>query len=594
MKRTLFAIGCIAFLAAASIAPAKDVPPWVAKSDANARILLDVFARFSPEAAGQLGVEGVDEKVADFGPQVFERTQKAMREAQAALETRLAAETETPVKQDLEILIKAVKDRIEMGEVSHRLEIDDPDVPKTVFQGIHALLDEQVPAERRARALVRLRRYAGLEEGYTPITVLAQERTRERLGQPGLAGPFKGEVEKNLANSAAYVEGIGKLCAGFGIAGYEPAFARLKEQVAAYDAFMRAELLPRARTDFRLKPELYALALKRYGVDIPADELAERARIEFMEIRNEMRTLAPLVAKEKGFPSTDYRDVIRELKKEQLVGEAILPHYQKRLKDIEAIVRREGVVTLPSRDAVIRLASEAESAEVPAPHMQPPRLVGNTGEMGAFVLPLRVPTTGPDGKQTVKGFDDFTYDAAAWTLTVHEARPGHELQFASVVEKGVSLARALFAANSANIEGWALYAEAEMKPYEPLDGQLVALQERLLRAARAFLDPDLQAGRITAEDATRFLMEDVVVSEPMAKQEVERYTFWAPGQATSYLYGYLRWMQMKAEAEMALGRKFNRQRYHDFILAQGLLPPAIIGRAVQQEFVPAERARVEK
>jgi uncharacterized protein (DUF885 family) len=53
-------------------------------------------------------------------------------------------------------------------------------------------------------------------------------------------------------------------------------------------------------------------------------------------------------------------------------------------------------------------------------------------------------------------------------------------------------------------------------------------------------------------------------------------------------------MQMKAEAEMALGRKFNRQRYHDFILAQGLLPPAIIGRAVQQEFVPAEKARAEK
>ena len=59
----------------------------------------------------------------------------------------------------------------------------------------------------------------------------------------------------------------------------------------------------------------------------------------------------------------------------------------------------------------------------------------------------------------------------------------------------------------------------------------------------------------------------------MAKQEVERYTFRAPGQATSYFYGYLRWMQMKAETEMALGPKFDRQRYHDFMLGQGLLPP---------------------
>jgi uncharacterized protein (DUF885 family) len=77
----------------------------------------------------------------------------------------------------------------------------------------------------------------------------------------------------------------------------------------------------------------------------------------------------------------------------------------------------------------------------------------------------------------------------------------------------------------------------------------------------------------------------------MAKQEVERYTFRAPGQATSYYYGYLRWMQLKAETEMALGKSFDRQRYHDFLLAQGLLPPAMIASAVKATFIPAERAR---
>ena len=150
-------------------------------------------------------------------------------------------------------------------------------------------------------------------------------------------------------------------------------------------------------------------------------------------------------------------------------------------------------MTLPQRAARIRLASEAESAATPAPNMRPPRLIGNKGEIGEFVLPLRVPTAGAAGG-ALTGFDDFTFDAASWTLTAHEARPGHELQFASLVEKGVSLARAVFAFNSVNVEGWALYAEAEMKPYLPLDGQLVALQHRLMRAARAFLDPELQAG----------------------------------------------------------------------------------------------------
>jgi uncharacterized protein (DUF885 family) len=235
----------------------------------------------------------------------------------------------------------------------------------------------------------------------------------------------------------------------------------------------------------------------------------------------------------------------------------------------------------------IQLASEAESAAVPAPNLRPPRLIGNTGEIGTFVLPLRIPGKGGEGKL---GFDDFTYAAASWTLTAHEGRPGHELQFASVVERGVSLARALFAFNSTNVEGWGLYAEAELQPYEPLEGQLIALQNRLLRAARAFLDPGLQTGVITREQALRVLRQDVCLSEAMAQQEVDRYTFLAPGQAPSYFVGYSRMLETRAAAERALGEHFDRKAFNDFVLGQGLLPPALLRRAVMEEFVPAQLA----
>ena len=77
----------------------------------------------------------------------------------------------------------------------------------------------------------------------------------------------------------------------------------------------------------------------------------------------------------------------------------------------------------------------------------------------------------------------------------------------------------------------------------------------------------------------------------MARQEVERYTFRAPGQATSYFYGYTRWMELRSQAELALGTKFDRQRYHDFVLAQGLLPPDVLSKAVMTEFVAAEKPR---
>jgi Bacterial protein of unknown function (DUF885) len=253
------------------------------------------------------------------------------------------------------------------------------------------------------------------------------------------------------------------------------------------------------------------------------------------------------------------------------VGEAILPHYQKRIGDIEQIIRREQLVTLPERKMRIRLATEAESANTPAPNMRIPRLIGNTGEMGEFVLPLSIPAA-PGSPEAMQKFDDFTFEAASWTLTAHEGRPGHEMQFASMIEKGVSLARGIFALNSVNVEGWGLYAEAILQPFEPTEGQLIALQHRLLRAARAFLDPELQLGKIQRDAAKQILLKDVVLSDAMATQEVDRYTFLAPGQAPSYFYGYTRLKALRADVEKQMGPKFHQQEYHDFILSQGLLP----------------------
>jgi uncharacterized protein (DUF885 family) len=240
---------------------------------------------------------------------------------------------------------------------------------------------------------------------------------------------------------------------------------------------------------------------------------------------------------------------------------------------------------LPKRDAVIRLATEAESAAGPAPHLDIPRLIGNTGEAGEFVLPTKNPNAAPG---TV--MDDFNYDAITWALVVHEARPGHELQFASMIENGVSIARAVFAFNSANAEGWGLYSEAIMKSYVPPEGQLGILQFRLMRAARAFLDPMLNLGLIEPDAAKRVLLDEVALSEPMAKQEIDRYTFASPGQATSYFYGYIKLAALRTQVEIALGKRFSPLSYHDYIMHEGLLPLDLLQQSVLTDFVSKERA----
>jgi uncharacterized protein (DUF885 family) len=296
-----------------------------------------------------------------------------------------------------------------------------------------------------------------------------------------------------------------------------------------------------------------------------------------------MKPIAAQIAKQRNLPSSDYRDVIRELKKQQLVGDAILPFYQSRLKQIEEIIAKQNLVTLPDRPARIRIATAAETSQQPAPHMVPPPFLHNTGEKGEFVLPLNIPA-GP-GQKTGQKYDDFTFDAAAWTLTAHEARPGHELQFDSMVEHGVSVARVRYAFNSTNVEGWGLYSEYLVRPFMPLEGQLVSLDYRLLRAARAFLDPELQAGKITPADAKHVLETDVVQSSAFADEEVERYTYRAPGQANSYYYGFTKLIALRKDTEGALGGKFDQKKFHDFILAQGLLPPDLMRQAVMENFV---------
>jgi uncharacterized protein (DUF885 family) len=212
--------------------------------------------------------------------------------------------------------------------------------------------------------------------------------------------------------------------------------------------------------------------------------------------------------------------------------------------------------------------------------MSPPQLVGNTGQSGEFVLVSKNPND-----DSGEPMSDFSNAPATWGLIAHEARPGHEMQFSAIVEAGVSDARAIYAFNSANAEGWGLYSEAIMMQYFSPEAQLMGLRSLLMRAARAFLDPMINLGEISGEEALAFMVDEIGISMPLAKQEVDRYSFMAPGQATSYYFGYMNLMSLRTEVELRMRDRFNQREFHDFILAQGLLPPDILRQAVLQDFV---------
>lgn len=568
-------------------APARAIDTsWVDKSNAHAQIVLEGVAKFDPEQAAAIGVEGLDEQIRDLNPERYERELADTQEILAELEKRLEAETDLRVRQDLSILIKVTQDSMRSAKLNRDNMLPYYNLSRSVFGGVRALIDVQIPRERYPAAIVRIRRYAGLEDGLTPLAELAKDRTRERFEVGGLVGPYRGEVEQDLERAETFITGIEELLAGTDLQGWQEPYETLAGQLRDYNQWIVDEVLPRSRDNYRLPPVMYADALRNWGVEASPEELIQQATQGYMDIRNEMVALAPLVSKEKGYASTDYRDVIKKLKEDGAIdGDKLLDHYHRVLEQIEGIIVRERLISLPERDAGIRIASAAETAAQPAPHLDIPRLIGNTGEYPDFVIPLLEQYDDGTWQQT-----DDTYEAGAWTLTAHEARPGHEMQFSSMIEAGVSITRAIFAFNSANVEGWGLYAEAIAKPYMPLDGQLISLQYRLMRAARMFLDPMLNLGLIAPEEAKSLIMEDIAIGETWAQNEIERYTYRIPGQAPAYYFGYTRLQALRAQTELALRDDFDQQSFHDFILAQGMLPPELLKKAVMEDFVPAQRS----
>ncbi|MBV9268662.1 MAG: DUF885 domain-containing protein [Acidobacteriaceae bacterium] len=568
-------------LIASAVALLKAAPDWVSRSNQNAQILLSILAKYSPETASELGVPGMDDRISRPSLDEPERRRHDLAQAISELQSRVSAESDPLVKQDLAILIDAARKDIRSSTAYEQHTIPYTNAALAVFGGVHGLLDDQIAPARRPAAVVRLKKYAGLEPGYRPLTVIDKEIFRAKAKNGALLGPPRAQVEQDLATMDSYVSGIGDLFRKYQLTGYDDAYAQLKSQMAAYRTFVQTEVLPRTRSDFRLPPDLYAVRLDNAGVDYTPAELERLAHQSFAEIQAQMSEVAAGVARANGFPSSDYRAVIRALKKNQLSAADVMPRYHETLAQIENAIRAHHLVTLPDRPCIVRVASAAETSQQPAPHYQPPQLIGNNGQQGQFVLPGG--TVGPDGKPLK--YDDFTFRSATWTLTAHEARPGHDLQFSSMVERGVSQARAIFAFNSTNVEGWGLYAEWFMLPYMPADGQLISLQLRLLRAARAFLDPELQEGKVTRDQALKVLEDDVVISEAFATEEVDRFTFRAPGQAVSYFDGYTRLRQLRADVEKQMGANFNEQQFHDFILSQGMLPPALLRKAVLEKFV---------
>lgn len=159
-------------------------------------------------------------------------------------------------------------------------------------------------------------------------------------------------------------------------------------------------------------------------------------------------------------------------------------------------------------------------------------------------------------------------------LAFHEAIPGHHMQIAIAQElEGIPKFRR-YGGYTAYIEGWGLYSEflpKEMGFYEDPYADFGRLSMELWRACRLVVDTGLHDKRWTREQAIAYLQENTPAPEAETVKSIERYIV-MPGQATAYKIGMLKILELRSEAEEALGDAFDIRAYHDVVLSSGALP----------------------
>ena len=258
---------------------------WIAASNVYTNMLLAVEMKHRPELGSNQGLSQFDTDVSQ--PTLADEDQER-REAEGVLSKLKGAmglQKQKEVTQDLEIVIRKIELQFREDDFDRAHRVDFLNASQNVFSGLRILLDEQTPSERRPAAVVRIRKYAGLEPGYKPLTEILKQRVMEQMAKPGVVYPARTEIETELARNSNYIEGIATLLEKYKLTGWQEPYDTLKSQLADYDVWTKANVLPKARSDFRVPPEEYALSLEDYGIDIPPAQLAAMAHQMFTTFR---------------------------------------------------------------------------------------------------------------------------------------------------------------------------------------------------------------------------------------------------------------------------------------------------------------------
>ena len=294
--------------------------------------------------------------------------------------------------------------------------------------------------------------------------------------------------------------------------------------------------------------------------DLTPDEIHEIGLREVARIRGEMETVIDTV----GFKGdiTAFNEFLRtDPQFYYETPEALLEGYQAVSKRLDpGLVKLFG--KLPRAPYGVRPIPDEEAPDTTTAYYMRPAIDGS--RPGWYYVNLYQPEVRPKFEMEV--------------LSVHESVPGHHLQIALAQELTGLPEFRRNGGFTAFIEGWGLYSERlgyDMGLYEDPYSRYGQLVYDMWRAVRLVVDTGIHYFGWSRQKAIDYFLANAAKSEADIINEIDRYIGW-PGQALAYKIGQMKMLELRGEAETALGEDFDIRAFHDHMLGAGALPLDIL------------------
>jgi len=296
--------------------------------------------------------------------------------------------------------------------------------------------------------------------------------------------------------------------------------------------------------------------------DLTPDEIHEIGLREVARIRREMETVIDTVGFEGDI--TAFNEFLRtDPQFYYETPEALLEGYQAVSKRLDpGLVNLFG--KLPRAPYGVRPIPDEEAPDTTTAYYMRPAIDGS--RPGWYYVNLYQPEVRPKFEMEV--------------LSVHESVPGHHLQIALAQELTGLPEFRRNGGFTAFIEGWGLYSERlgyDMGLYEDPYSRYGQLVYDMWRAVRLVVDTGIHYFGWSRQKAIDYFIANAAKSEADIINEIDRYIGW-PGQALAYKVGQMKMLELRGEAETALGEDFDIRAFHDHMLGAGALPLDILER----------------